>query len=477
MSLEDLQYVERLTNKKSSHSVPKHVSDDDIPLALARQASSLPDSARPAPVKKTSQIDWFDFFLSAGCDVDDCTRYATSFERDKMDETVLPDITESTMRSLGVREGDIIRIKKAIDKRKPTDNLNKPSSHTEDQIRRDEELARQLQAQESGGSKSPAPNLFAGPGGVLKNPRRGRPQPSKSLPPTTVDINAISTASENLQRTSSPRILTPNNGHSSPSPVNGPPGSDSTIPPVSGFGDDAWTNRPSSTKPSVTPQAPPAQTVSPVTRIPPTPVAVTISPPTQVARNLTSSPPALASANPVSLAKTSESDIFDQLSRLSELRKQTPVTQPPASTPPPVIPPSYQAGLGMGSSPAPMVHHLQTIQSIPPPQQPPQPYNGPRGPFAPVPANHNLLQPLIPTQTGFNSFVPTHSASVSSFRAPSQPSYLVAQPTGISTAQPLMPQLTGMPFNGFNPAQNTGPFSPNQHRMFLQVLLRMITSI
>ena len=469
MSLEDLQYVERLTNKKSLHSVSKHVSDDDIPLALARPANSLPTSGRSAPpVKKTSQIDWFDFFLSAGCDVDDCTRYATSFEKDKIDETVLPDITESTMRSLGVREGDIIRIRKAIDKRKPTDNLNKPSSHTEDQIRRDEELARQLQAQESGGSKSPAPNLFAGPGGVLKNPRRGRPQPSKSLPPTTVDINAISTASQNLQRTSSPRILTPNNAHSSPSPVNGPTGSDSTAPPVSGFGDDAWTNRPSSAKPSI----------MPVTGTPPasTPATVTAPPPTQAAPNPVPLPTTSTSVNPVSLAKTSESDIFDQLSRLSELRKQTPVVQPPPSASPPVIPPSYQAGLGMGSSPAPMVHHLQAVQSISPPQQPAQPYNGPRGPFAPVPANQTLLQPLIPTQTGFNSFVPTHSAPVPSFRAPPQPSYLVSQPTGIPPAQPLMSQLTGMPFNGFNPGQNPSPFSPIQHRMFPRVLLHMVTS-
>ncbi|KAG5646618.1 hypothetical protein DXG03_002922 [Asterophora parasitica] len=484
MSVEDMKYVERMTSKNSSSSSrpspARKVSDDDIPLGLARSntvsAQSSSSSRSAPPAKKSPKIDWFDFFLSAGCDLDDCTRYAASFEKDKLDETLLPDITESTMRSLGVREGDIIRINKAIEKRKPTDNLHKPSSYTQEQVRRDEELARQLQAQESGGSRAPAPNLFSsGPGGALKTQtRRGRPTPSKSLPPAAVDLKAISTVSDQIQRTSSPQILTPTVS----TPVSAPPRSSSAAaaPIISGFDDDAWTNRPSSTKPvaaSPAPRAPSAPPAPASTVVPTPPPAQAPAPPTPAPPPQPTVTPATTVAAP-NLANTTQSDIFDQLSRLSELRRQTtPAPPPPASaTPPVVVPPSYVNGLGMGSSPSP----IGQINFNNPPQQPQQqqfnaapqqsllnaPYNGPRGPFAPVPANQTLLQPLIPTQTGFAGMIPTRpgaQAVVSPFANPS--SFLSPQQTGFPSAQqpilsqPILSQPTGIPMNGFNPMQNT----------------------
>lgn len=453
MSVEDMQFVEKMTSKKTRPAPTKRISDDDIPLGLSRPVSSSgPGSARP-PAKKKSNIDWFDFFLSAGCDLDDCTRYAASFERDKIDETILPDITDGTMRSLGLREGDIIRVTKAIESRKPTDNLKKPSAYTEEQLRRDEELARQIQAQESGGSRGSAPNIFTGPGGVLKNPRRGRPQPSKSLPPSNVDLKAIPTVSDQILRTSSPQMGSPVSVPPASASVQPPVRSSSAVPPPSGFDDDAWTNRPSSTKPLVgtppsaaprAPSAPPIVAAAPA----PQPTPTTTAPPAQ---------------STTLLAKTTESDIFDQLSRLSELRKQsTPSQQPPPSTTPSfAAPASYQAGLGIGSSPAPSSQHLQNPQLNVSPQPSPQPYNGPRGPFAPVPANQTLLQPLIPTQTAFSSFIPARPGpAVSPFHGqPSQPSFLPQQPTGMPMSQPIMSQPTGMPFGGFQspPYQNPAP--------------------
>jgi hypothetical protein len=155
------------------------------------------------------------------------------------------------------------------------------------------------------------------------------------------------------------------------------------------------------------------------------------------------------------LAKTTESDIFDQLSRLSKLRKQSPVVSPPSFSPPSNFAPpaSYQSGLGMGSSPAPIGQHLQNQQTGFPPQ-PLQPMNnGPRGPFAPVPANQSLLQPLIPTNTGFKNFVPTRPVA-SPFQH--QPSFLPQQPTGFSASPGLVSQPTGMPFGGY-----AGPSFPN----------------
>lgn len=117
----------------------------------------------------------------------------------------------------------------------------------------------------------------------------------------------------------------------------------------------------------------------------------------------------------------------------------------------------------MGTSPTP----LGQLQSQP--TYSPQPYNGPRGPFAPVPANQSLLQPLIPTQTGFASFVPTRpSNSAPPFQNAMSPSaYLPPQQaaTVLPTSQPIPFQPTGMGFGGFgtvSPFQNTSGFGQVQ---------------
>ncbi|KNZ79832.1 Actin cytoskeleton-regulatory complex protein sla1 [Termitomyces sp. J132] len=471
MSIEDMKHIERLMSRKSRPPETRQESEDDIPLALSRPGQT---SSRSAPPKAAPKIDWFDFFLSAGCDLDDCTRYASAFEKDKLDETLIQDITEGTMRLLGVREGDIIRIKKAVEKRKPTDNFYKPSTHIQEQVRRDEELARKLQAQESGGARVPAPNLFsAGPGGVLKaSTRRGRPTQSKTMPPAAVDLNAISaisTTSDHIQRTSSPQVSTPTNAPvSSTTSV---PRPNSVAPVISGFDDDAWTNRPSSTKPLVgtpaprAPSVPPAQ--PPPTATPPdlTPASTVAPPPATVpapTSTPTTAPPPASSTH--SLANTTEDDVFAKLAQYGEMRRQaTPVQPPPPAVPPVVIPPSFQVGLGMGSSSSPMGQLLQAPIANPPQQ--PVPYNGPRGPFAPVPANQSLLQPLIPTQTGFTGMVPTRaSSSVSPFSTHPSPSFLSQQPTGFLPAQPLMSHPTGVPLNGFNAIQPSSPISPLQNQ-------------
>ncbi|ESK97599.1 cytoskeleton assembly control protein sla1 [Moniliophthora roreri MCA 2997] len=461
MSLEDMKYIEKTYNKKPR---PKEDDDDNIPLAQQKRAPSVRQQSKKGPT-----VDWFDFFLSAGCDLDDCTRYAASFERDKIDEAILPDITESTMRSLGLREGDIIRVKKTIESRKPP---KKDVDPREAQIANDEALARQLEAQDKGGSSKAAPNLFAsGPGGALKATRRGRPQPSKSLPPS-VDLNAINTVSEQIQRTSSPSLLSPDNVRSSSTPVQPPPRSSSALPATSGFEDDAWTNRPSSTKPLAptppattarAPSAPPTATAAPTTTTTAAPATASSAPAPVVTE-------AAKPSSPKSLANTTESDIFDQLARLSELRKNTPVPPAPApqaassvSNPTSPPPPSFMSGLGINNSPLSMGQHVQNQQTGILPQSTIQPYNGPRGPFAPVPANQALLRPLIPTQTGFGGFVPTRPGSTPSFLN-SQPTgmpgsqLMMNQPTGIPGSQPLMSQPTGMPFGGFN---NPSPFQNN----------------
>ncbi|KAJ8086575.1 cytoskeletal protein binding protein [Marasmius tenuissimus] len=454
MSPEDMKFIEKYYNKKKSS---KPVDDDDnIPLAQQKRAAAI---AQAKAAKKAPTIDWFDFFLQAGCDLDDCTRYASAFERDKIEESQLGELTDSIMRSLGLREGDILRVKKAAEKFKPAPQKDP----REDQIRRDEALARQLEAQETGGSSSSKPpNLFAeGPGGALKNStRRGRPTPSKSLP-SNVNLNAISAASSEIQRTSSPQLLSPDRASSTASPVQAPPRSSSALATTSGFDDDAWTNRPSSTNPTATAPAT-ANATNRAPSAPPTTTAAAPAPePTPPSAPVTAPAPAPVLSPPKTLANTTESDIFDQLARLSELRKNTPVQSPPLQASPPVNatppPASFASGLGMGSSTVPM-GQVQTQQT----STTPQPYNGPRGPFAPVPANQQLLQPLVPTQTGFGGFVPTRASSTPAFMAPQQTGLppMMGQPTGMPGSQPLMNQPTGMPFGGFN---NGSPFGQSNN--------------
>jgi hypothetical protein len=440
MSLDDMRYVEKAMEKKPKTPIINHVgSDDDIPLALAK-------NVKPTTSKKAPRIDWFDFFLSAGCEVDDCTRYSAAFERDKIDETLLGDITEGTMRSLGLREGDIIRVKKAIDKRKPADNLQRQSAHLQEQIRRDEELARQLQAQENAAAPTPAPNLFAGPGGVLKPPRRGRPQSSKTLPPTNVDLIAISSASGQIRKDDPSRIST-----SSPLPPR--PSSAAAGTSTSGFEDDAWTNRPGSTRPFKS-TSPTGAKISSAVKSPPVLAPTPTSPP-KPESSQTAQGPTTDGKGPTNLAKTTDADIFDQLARLSELRKNSTPQAPQAAqqTAPQVIqPPGYQNGLGMGHSPLPLA---QLANSTIPPNQT---SNGPRGPYAPVPANQGLLQPLIPTQTGFGGFIPTKpTQSQSPFQNHlSMPSFIPPQATGFPGPSPIMTHPTGAYGNfGGAPFQRT----------------------
>ena len=458
MSVEDMRYVERTLDKVNP-------SDDDIPLAISK-ATSANARLNAQSSKKAPKIDWFDFFLSAGCDMDDCTRYAASFERDKIDESILGDITDGTMRSLGLREGDIIRVSKAIEKRKPTDNLTTPSAHVLEQLRRDEELAKQLQAQENSPSvKGAAPNLFAGPGGILK-PRRGRPQPSKSLLPSNVDLKAITSASDQIQRTNSPQTLSP---ATVPSPIVAPPRPNSTSVVQSGFDDDAWTNRPSSTKPSKaaspssTPRAPSVPPIANTAKLP-TPTPTVAAPPPRPTP--TAVPQAPVSQVAPTLSNATESDIFEQLARLSELRKSSTPVQPNNALAPSITlpaPSGLNTGMGMSSSPLPMGQHL--VSQTPVLSQSPQPYNGPRGPFAPIPANQGLLQPLIPTQTGFSGFVPTKSVSSPFSNSLSPPPFLSQQPAGFPNSQPNLPQLTGNIFNPMSRFQsNNGGFAAVQTR-------------
>ena len=472
MSAEDIRYVEEITasQKKRSESSPgpRGVSDDDEPLATRRHSLKSSAKATQQPQKKKRpQVDWFEFFLNAGCDVDDCTRYADAFERDKIDQAILGDITEGTVRSLGLREGDIIRVMKHIETSK---QKSVPPNDNSAQVRNDEELAKRLQEEENSGSKrSPAPNLFAGPNGVLKNntQRRGRPTPSKTLPPASVDANAISNASETIKRTGSPSLLSPS------SPSQGPVRAGSVPPISSGFDDDAWTNRPSSTKPLTPTPTPPIQQQQPRTAsVPPQPPSDPLAAPAIVETK--SAPTPSQDKTGGGLAKTTEDDVFNQLARLASLKTQSPAFASPPNpqqtavpnnpSPSPVVvspPPGFGSGMGVGNSPVPLGQLQSSGLSLQPQLTAAPNLNGPRGPFAPVPGNQGLLQPLVPTRTGFTGFIPTgfsgnpgNNLGIGGGLQPQQS--IPPQQTGFVN-QPVISNPTGFPTNGLGQTQGFLP--------------------
>ena len=430
MSPEDVAYLKKVTRKDKERSRPSRDLEDDMPLAQVVQSRSPAPSAEtrarmtpptispppgnPPPAAqqqafrpKRSTFDWFEFFLNAGCDMDDCTRYAGNFEKDRIDESILPELDPGTLRSLGLREGDVIRVKKAISAR-----FRKHTPEEMDQIRKDEELAKQLQEEEArggGGRSSPATGLFTGPDGKLaNNTRRGRPERKGTI--SSVDPSSIAAASDQLSRKPSPPLLAP----SPPPPAPAAPEPPKPAPLLSGFDDDAWTVKPEVTKP-VTPQPPAA--LAPV--VAPTPQQTSQSLSNQV--------------NNLNLNNTgAQTDIFSQI-------PQNRIVSPNATGQ--SMPQSYHNGLGMGSSNMAMGQIQQQQQQ----QQQQQP-----GPLAPVPANQGLLNPLIPTSTGFSGFVPTRQSlnNQQTGMMPQQTGMMgnmgmMSQPTGYGSGMGMMPQQTG----------------------------------
>ena len=402
MSPEDMQLVKRHETRKQRRQSQAPIEEEPSPSSSRREDRSdetrargtespaIPAAAMEMPKTRKPRYDWFAFFLDAGCDMDDCTRYASNFERDRIDEAILPDLEPSTLRSLGLKEGDVIRVRKTI-----TNKFRKENPESEAQISADELYARQLQEHENSGGKGPAPQpppgLFTGPDGKLSNnTRRGRPE--KKAGADTVDPSAIAAASDQLSRS----------GISTPPPVAVSPPLPEKAPLITGFDDDAWTIKPSITKPAS--PAPPPQPAQPLAPQPRSAV-------TNGTDSLLAQIQSLRPATGLSASNTGSGD-FDRLSAM--------VGQPQAQSPGPMMQPQQTGfaqsyGLGVQNNPSSMAQLL----------------NSPRGPLAPVPANEGLLNPILPNMTGM--FVPTRASPISAQQTgygSSPVSPMVMQPTG-----------------------------------------------
>ncbi|EGO53392.1 cytoskeleton assembly control protein SLA1p [Neurospora tetrasperma FGSC 2508] len=295
MSVEDLEYVERVTGESL---------DEDKPLSDLRNKRSAGESSRSSrstrdrerdrgsssrvgatiDSSKKPDYDWFNFFLGCDIQVGLCERYSQAFLREAIDESVLPDVDATVLRNLGLREGDIIKVMRYLDNK----------------------YMRNKKGEEGEGG------LFSGPGGALRNnTKKGRPAPPVEVS-NTVDPNAFSKDSgASSGKSSSPTAA------ATPTP--------SASKPSSGFDDDAWDVKPTKTK---TPELA-AQAVAPA------PAAAPAAAPAPAAPALVDAP---APPPPAALTKS-----MQELSLLTQPLEPEKVAPPPVVQPAITLPPPSAA--------------------------------------------------------------------------------------------------------------------------------------
>ncbi|KAF9129268.1 cytoskeletal protein binding protein, partial [Linnemannia schmuckeri] len=119
-------------------------------------------------------FDWYDFFIKAGIATEDALRYSTVFRTEKMDSSILPELSRDILKGLNVKEGDIIRIRKAIDKTgsgasspdsnstpKPKKSVSFAGAHGSGSVdvMNDREMAMKLQADEVSNARTSGASL------------------------------------------------------------------------------------------------------------------------------------------------------------------------------------------------------------------------------------------------------------------------------------------------------------------------------
>jgi hypothetical protein len=416
MSKEDLDYVEKATGKSLGDLRP--VAD-----IIKQNSSRSGSSGAQIERSKKSEYDWFDFFLSSGVDPNICQRYASAFDRDQMGEEVLPDINPSVLRTLGLKEGDILRVMKFLDTKFGRKRVNFAE----------------------GGEEGANGGLFSGPGGSLKN------NTAKGRPTAPVQTNSELNL-ENMAKGASSSAEKP-----STSRANGPTGSSSA-----GFEDDAWAPRPSR---SATTSPTPASNAAPSAPAP-APIQPTLTPGMQ-AMSLLDQPliptPASQPAPPQQQpalqqqqqqqqpAQGATPGLFEQLAKPGILPKQRP--QGP------------QQNTGVDGLIAP-----------PPNRSASAPHNNQQSGFQPPP-----LQPQLSgfqAQPRMQAFAAPPGQSMLDVQQQQQLQRLQQQPTGFTAPlqQPTaFPQQQNMGFNQFQQngimPQPTGygmPFQQNQQTGFNQ---------
>lgn len=461
MSIEDIEYVERVTNQSLDEEKPL----SEVKRARAAQAGS---SSRDSSSKIGASIeppkpdyDWFQFFLSCDVAVGLCERYAQAFAKDSMDESVLPDVDATVLRNLGLREGDIIKVMRHIDLR--------------------------FGGKENGS----AGGLFSGPGGTLRNnTRKGRPAPAVQTS-DTIDPKAFSQQKDSNNEESTPTSTTAAQPKSANKNANG-------------FDDDAWDVKPSR---QPEPQAKPASsTESQLAPTKPQP------PPTQAMQDLSL---LQAPLEPIKVQPTTPPPPPAQPQL--PVQAQQPQTAPPQIQPQPTgatpafftglgqpangiqptptgsAAPAQPLGLGLGSRQRPTPPQITVGQgTLMPPPPPSRPLSAPQSAqpsgFAPPPLQpqmtgiappgqslNDLNQQRFQQQQYMGGFQPQPTgqgmmqfntgAGIAQQPGFGNPQFMQPMMTGAPQMQspfsdprpqqfsPMQSQPTGFPAGGFNPGQ------------------------
>lgn len=474
MSQTDLDYVEKVTNEPIDENIPvadlikmKRRNQDS-----GRAGASIDTTRQGAQQNKVPDYDWFDFFLSAGVGPHQCERYAQAMAKDSMDESILPDIKMETLRTLGLKEGDALKVMKYLDQRFARNRIN-------------------------GEAGDAAGGLFTGPGGALKDNTRRRPEANRTNA-DTVDPDAFQT-----EATKTPADAQPTPLATAPTPQ-----------AKNGFDDDAWTPKPS--RQTATPTAAPAPAPAPAPAVQPPsenvqalslldqPLVPTPAPPRpasqpQVSQTAQSPPPApqqqntQTGATPALFQQVGSALLSQQSTRQRPQAPQQTLTTPNFLAPPPrptsapqnvqqnqfsVSPLQPQlTGVPANAHPAPPGQSLdeltaQRMQQYLRPQQtgyyspgvPTQPGFQMQQPGFPQPPFGQMPQPYLNGNAVGSPFadprMQPQPTGIGQFPQPGQ------QQGGINSALPpaLVPQRTGFPnapptmqlnnFNQFQPPQN-----------------------
>ncbi|KAM5356351.1 hypothetical protein ACJ41O_002997 [Fusarium nematophilum] len=408
MSREDLEYVENLTGISL---------DDDKPLAdvkRARSAEKKPSEPSPpagATIEKNEKpdYDWFQFFLSCEVAVGLCERYAQAFVKDSMDESVLPDVDASTLRALGLREGDIIKVMRTLDTKYGRTRGGK----------RNVSFAEGADGDSSGG-------LFSGPGGALRNnTRKGRPAPAVQTS-DVVDASAFSRPDDSKATDNDTKSPTPT------SPVNKSP-EPLRQPAAPGFDDDAWDVKPSKQQP------PPQAQLQPAVESQPKPAAETSPTPPPPAQALTGSMKELSLLSaPLEPTRTEPAPVATNADPIPvQLSSSVPVPpQPTGATP------SFFTSVAQARQRPTPPQTLQNQASLvpPPPQRPlSAPQSAQPSGFAPP--------PMVPQMTGSlqGQVAPPGQSLNEMGQARLQQQYTAQLQQQQQPPQQIQPSMTGFP--------------------------------
>ncbi|KAH8674707.1 hypothetical protein BGZ60DRAFT_448217 [Tricladium varicosporioides] len=421
MSVEDLEYVEQITGVSLDEDKPlSDIKKQNRSRAAAEQRSRESGSPSGAGASidrpQKPEYDWFQLFLSCDVNLGLCERYAQSFNKDSMDESVLPDIDATVLRNLGLREGDIIKVMRFLDKKYGRTAGKRGVSFGGEEVIDGE----------SGG-------IFSGPGGTLKNnTRKSRPAPAIQTS-NTVDPSVFSQDSKD--KPAPEGVATPL--ASMPTPAQ-------KDVARSGFDDDAWDIKPSKSQSEPAPPNQPARPAAASTA----PQAPALTAGMQELSLLT------APLEPVKTQPAPPSQ--PQQPQFTQTPPQQPQTQ--AQGPPPVTP-SFFAGIGNQQTGLPQQQtnipnsqfnpQMTSQMSIAGQRPNPQQYQGQGSLSIPPPPNRPLSAPQANQQSAFP--LPR----------------LQAQNTGMQTSAGFQPQIAppgqslneiqmrqSQSFTGFNPQQS-----------------------